>query len=167
MSHCNKRRGDLPSLPIWSTGKKGSFKHNHCLCLTNVYLSVSCGIFYVWFNPFGEKRFLKIIYVVQCSWVHLPFTEFLKATLRCNGQKLQNCDQGCTGATASWSYYTHMMVAVPSISLCQHWSNSSGLVNEKGSCLQCLCISLPSRILLPNQPASWWSNLLVVILLFS
>ena len=97
MSHCNKRRGDLPSLPIWSTGKKGSFKHNHCLCLTNVYLSVSCGIFYIWFNPFGEKRFLKIIYVVQCSWVHLPFTEFLKATLRCNGQKLQNCAKVAKG----------------------------------------------------------------------
>ena len=105
MSHCNKRRGDLPSLPIWSTGKKGSFKHNHCLCLTNVYLSVSCGIFYIWFNPFGEKRFLKIIYVVQCSWVHLPFTEFLKATLRCNGQKLQNCNQGCKGPRpgATWA----------------------------------------------------------------
>ena len=166
MSHCNKRRGDLPSLPIWSTGKKGSFKHNHCLCLTNVYLSVSCGIFYIWFNPFGEKRFLKIIYVVQCSWVHLPFTEFLKATLRCNGQKLQNCAKVATGPQPA-GLTTHMMVAVPSIFFCQHWSNSSGLVNEKGSCLQCLYIFLPSRILLHIQPASWWSNLLVVILLFS
>ena len=122
-------------------------------------------IFYIWFV---EKGFLKIIYVVQYSWVHLPFTQFLKATFRCNVQKLQNCDQGCQGATASWSYYTtHMMVAVSSIFFCQHWSNSSWLFNEKGSCLHCLCISLPSRILLSIQPASWWSNLLVVILLFS
>ena len=164
MSHCNKRRSPLPS-------HDGELKKNRklqaqSLSLFYKFLPIrGCGIFYIWF---GKKGVLKIIYVVQYSWVHLPFTQLLKATFRCNVQKLQNCDQGCQGATASWSYYTtHMMVAVSSILFCQHWSNSNGLFNEKGSCLHCLCISLPSIILLPNQPASWWSNLLVVILLFS